>query len=595
MNIEDIIERGYFPKELPPPFNTRDYAKHISPILTDWHTIFENNTNRTSATFVLTQSVGENPTDFNKRKKAHERNFIARYNTSAEASYSISKGRFSRRFLGIPNPNHFSLLSEKIVDLWIEFEKAFALSEYSRSYPVPEASKINRSVSTISRSVLVFRDHLLHASSNKRIQVKIDISKFYPTIYTHSIGWALLGKEKARTYFLKTKEERKALIAAGDVDAILYQNAENIDTALRACQRKQSVGIPIGPDTSHIISEAIACRLDSIIKERFADIDLKACRYYDDYYLFVSTNDEADKVLKGIQLILNTFELEINESKVSIKQFPFAIEDAFTTKLFMFEFKKGSPAISLRHYFSLIWEMAENDRKHSDTLFKYSLRVFERRTIQISKSDWKLFEELLFKTALMEPSVLDIVTRILLTYRSFIDAKSKEKLTELIKTILIEHTPINHNFEISWALWIAKTFGIEINEECADKVLETGDNIAILILLDLINNTTLVSGHPNVTVIESTLTADALFSDQWLLAYEGVKKGWLVSPSPNLLQNNDFFKLLEDRDIEFYDKDSQLSEFPVKPVISKTDSHPPYELTYEAMMMDIIGLPSNFI
>jgi hypothetical protein len=40
MTLKDIIEGGYFPKELSPPFNTVVIAKYISAILANWTTIY---------------------------------------------------------------------------------------------------------------------------------------------------------------------------------------------------------------------------------------------------------------------------------------------------------------------------------------------------------------------------------------------------------------------------------------------------------------------------------------------------------------------------------------------------------------------------
>ncbi len=558
MILSDIIKRGYFPKELPPPFNTILLANHIGAILPNWRTVVENNTDMSSVAFVLTQIAGELDADFKRRKKLHRESFISKYNSSKGCVFSISKGKLSRRFLQIPNPMHFALLSEKIVAKWGDFENVFALSLYSKSYPVPDTSPTKRSVSTFSKSVADFRTNRLQTSFGKIIEVSVDISKFYPTIYTHSIAWALLGKDKAKVYF-KQKDNLQTLIAAGDADAALYKSAEEIDTAIRSCQERQSIGIPIGPDTSHILAELVACRIDSILKAKFDSIGLKACRYYDDYYLYVSTRDEADKVLKGLQLILTDFQLEINESKVTIKEFPFAFEDEFTTTLLQFEFKKTNLVNSLKHYFSLIWGFVEKNSKRPDWVFKYSLRIFEFRTINIPRNSWKLFEDLLFKTALIEPSVLDIVARILLTYNSYLDAISKSKLKNLINSIINDHCPLNHNFEVAWALWIAKTFNIEIDENSANKIIDTKDSIANLILLDLINTTGLVQGHPHINILATELKDDILFSESWLLAYESVKKGWLAPANPNLLNENLFFKLLQDLDIEFYNPTSQLT------------------------------------
>lgn len=563
MTLKDLIERGYFPKELPPPFDTSDLSADIAATLASWTTVFENNTQINSGTFVLTQNPSETLQQFKDRKKAHRADFISKYNASKATVYSISKGKLSRRFLQIPNPKHFSILSEKIVSRWPDYEAVFRLSEYSQSYPIPETEIDKRSVSTFSKSVAEFRNSLLKTSIDKLIEVRVDISKFYPTIYTHSIAWALLGKDKAKHYF-KEKDNLDALIASGDTDAQLYKYAESVDIALRACQERQSIGIPIGPDTSHIIAEIVACRIDNILKTRLSSLDLKACRYYDDFYLYVSSKDEADKVLKSLQLILSEFQLEINEAKVKIREFPFAFEDEFTTTLHTFDLKKTNQTNSIKHYFSLIWAFAERNPKKTDWIFKYSLRIFEFSTIVIQKKSWKVFEDLLVKTALIEPAILDILTRIFITYKSYLDADSKEKLKRLINVTIKEHCPVRHNFEMAWALWIAKTFEIEIEEQSANNIIDTRDSISNLILLDLIKNTTLVNGHPRVSDIEAELKDDILMTENWLLAYEGVKKGWLTPAEANLLDNNLFFKILKDKNVEFYKQTKQLKTYKPK-------------------------------
>lgn len=560
MVLKDLIGRGYFPKELPPSFDTSDLANNSTSILSEWNTIFELNTNINSPNFPVAKLLGESKAQYKERKKKHRDDFISQYSSSRAAIYSISKGKLSRRFLQIPNPKHFSILSEKITSYWANYEAVFKLSDYSKSYPVVEIAADKRSVSTNSKNVADFKNSLLKASIDKLIEVRVDISKFYPTIYTHSVSWALLGKEKAKHYF-KQKDNIETLIAGGDADAALYKYAESVDNAIRACQERQSIGIPIGPDTSHIIAEIVACRIDSILKSKLSSIDLKACRYYDDYYIYVSSKDEADLVLKCLQLILSDFQLEINESKIKIREFPFAFEDEFTTILHTFDFKKTNQSNNIKHYFSLIWAFAEQNPKKTDWIFKYALKVFEFSAIVIQKNCWETFENLMIKTALIEPAILDILTRIFITYEIYISIDSKEKIKRLINAIIRSHCPVKHSFEISWALWIAKTFKIEIEEQSANSIIETRDSVSNLILLDLINNSTLVKGHPRISDIEAELKDDILMSENWLLAYEGVKKGWLTPAEMNLLDNNLFFKTLKDKDIEFYKTTKQLKTY----------------------------------
>ena len=371
-------------------------------------------------------------------------------------------------------------------------------------------------------------------------------------------------KVKQKEYFKKTRTEIDMLIEEGDTDAKLYKFSDELDTAIRACQDKQSVGIPIGPDTSHIVSEIIACRIDDEIKKKYSQIGVEVCRYYDDYYLFVSTQDEADLVVKGIQKILNEYQLEVNDKKVEIDEYPFAFENNWVTDLHRFEFSQTNLTNSIKHYFSIIWGIANKNRSRTDWIFKYSLKTFEFGTTKIPKNSWKVFENLLLKTALFQPAILDIVTRILLSYQHFIDVESKVKIKNLIESVIKSHSPVNHSFEITWALWLAKSFKISIKEEIANLVIETKDSTSILVLLCIAKVENLVQGTPNFTIIENELKDDILFSEFWLLAYEAVYKGWLTPAETNLIENNGFFKILKDKNIDFFNCSRQLPTFILK-------------------------------
>jgi hypothetical protein len=94
-----------------------------------------------------------------------------------------------------------------------------------------------------------------------------DTSRYYTTIYTHSISWALHGKSVA-----KERRHDKSLLG------------NQLDELVRATQDSQSVGIPIGPDTSLIISEIIGTAIDLELRERLsaANIKMQGHRYLDD-------------------------------------------------------------------------------------------------------------------------------------------------------------------------------------------------------------------------------------------------------------------------------------------------------------------------
>ena len=125
-----------------------------------------------------------------------------------------------------------------------------------------------------------------------------DITRFYHSIYTHSIAWSLHGKGVAK---------------ANRSDISLLGN--RIDTLVRNAQDGQTIGIPVGPDTSRIIAEVIGAGIDAII----ADIDGPRrgdlIRFVDDITGGANTIEEADHLVSTFRRAAHAYELELNDSK----------------------------------------------------------------------------------------------------------------------------------------------------------------------------------------------------------------------------------------------------------------------------------------
>jgi len=556
MDIKTLIGKGFFPKELPPPFQTNQYGNEANNILNSWQQIFTTNTDVKNTNIGLTKLETESSNQFKSRKKEKANKFIKRYRSSKCALFSIAKGKFGRRPLQIPNPKNFLTLSEKIIKYWQELNSIYQMSSYSQSYPIELDAK--RAVRTKSKSVSEFRNTLVVESYDCLFETKVDISKFYPTIYTHSIAWGLLGFDKGKKYFLKKEElsnqDWKALTLT-DNNAKFYQIADEIDMHLRNCQDRQSIGIPIGPDTSHILAEIIACRIDKIL-ETESNIELKALRFYDDYSIFTKNKSDAEKVLKYLQKILNKFQLEINESKIKLLEYPIPFDNDWVIQLNQFDFTTNQKN-SLRNYFSLVFEFANKNPNKSGWIIQYSLRAFEWGEVRISKKNWEFFESILLKVALSEPSALKEVVKIFITYQAYFHTESKKKIKNVIEQLIDTHLEINHHFEVAWSLWFSRTFNIQINQDLVDRIIESDDTISKLIILDLYSSGIISS--VDIIKIKDLCIDRSLFDDNWLLAYEAVKKGWINPHDSMLLDKHEFFKLLKDKGIEFYDPNKQIT------------------------------------
>ena len=120
---------------------------------------------------------------------------------------------------------------------------------------------------------------------------------------------------------------------------------------------------------------------------------------------------------------------------------------------------------------------------------------------------------------------------------------------------------MGHSYEISWALWLAKTFGIKLESSLAKCIFESYDVISILIALDLIDEG-LIDSSIDLSPIIEDLTEDSLFEEKWLLTYESIIQKWVVPINSNPLETNEYFNILREHEIKFYDK--TIKEKPLK-------------------------------
>jgi hypothetical protein len=69
---------------------------------------------------------------------------------------------------------------------------------------------------------------------HKSYVLNADISRFFYTIYTHSIPWAVIGKDKVKISILQKKRKKSKK----------PHWADQLDSALQACQSRETFGNP---------------------------------------------------------------------------------------------------------------------------------------------------------------------------------------------------------------------------------------------------------------------------------------------------------------------------------------------------------------
>lgn len=516
MDLFELLQRGYFPKELPPSFNTYKFALNAD------------------------KYIGVVRGDDNLKKKS-----------SAPAMYSIEKSDVSRRAIHIPNPLNYLILAGVIVKNQLEIENSIPDSSFSISKIYHSANLSDRCLVPRGLPIRLLKQEALKVAIAKRYEVKLDVANFYPSIYTHSIAWALLGRDKAKELWGIGAKARKAHSADRDVQ--LYELADAIDSSIRNCNENQTHGILIGPDVSFLVGELIMSRIDNNLKTK--NPQLKGFRFYDDYTMYVDTEEECDALYQQLQAELRYFGLEINESKYQKKKYPFSIQDDYQRDINSVKLSKESTnrGDDLLDFFDVMWKCAQFDSSRALTIFKYGLSVLINKHVKLDKNNKGLYEPLLYKTAVVEPSIIPQISRIL---DFSIEQPTKNLLADAVNSILKSHVPYAQDNEVAWALWLCKKYELKMDKDMVRNILKMDSTICTIILMDILHTHQLEllddeDVKREIKEIGSTWSAHSLYTDEWLLLYEASEQGWI--DNSKLICEDTFFKMLHDDGVRFYD------------------------------------------
>ncbi|HTF70880.1 MAG TPA: RNA-directed DNA polymerase [Edaphobacter sp.] len=334
-----------------------------------------------------------------------------------------------------------------------------------------------------------------------RYLLKTDIARFYPSIYTHSIPWALHGKTAARS------DKKYSLIG------------NRLDLWTRETQDKQTGGIPIGPDTSFLLGEIIATALDLELLKKLPQ--LRGIRSVDDYFLYFNSISDAENALAVLHGIARQFELEINDPKTEIIQLPDTLEPPWKSELRKLSIRpQGRPqATDLLSLFDRAFDHAK--LFPPDSVLTYVAR--QVLSASITEENWPLCEALLLKAALNEPTMLSVLVRIYDRFSSY--STDTGPLTETLQSICFYHAPLQQGNEVAWALYLADKMNITISRTVGDKIARVDDDVVALVALDLMEQGRL--NTTNINLWKSFANATNLYEHHWLLAYEAHMHGWL--------------------------------------------------------------------
>ncbi|MBA3882317.1 MAG: RNA-directed DNA polymerase [Chthoniobacterales bacterium] len=428
VTIEGILGRGYFPPELPPPFSTRSFASLIAA--------------------TKTASL---PQEFTQ-KKNQWCDFVA---------YSLSRPGSLRRRLALLNPVAYYRLAKFVVDHQAELIKRATASHLSLAKP---AAGIARQLKRSKRFDAVPLERAM-VRMGERFLLTADVSRFYPSIYTHAIDWAISSKARAKRQ-LKSKGKKPTVGAT-------------LDKLVQSCQSGQTRGIPIGPAVSMLLSELLLTKVDARLKARKIT---HGFRYADDYELTFNERAQAERALAALEDALAEFELELNPAKTNINELPQELDNRGIQELRRFEFRTQYQAqrSDLMHFFTRAFAL--HKEFPDKAILRYAVSRLSPATTTGANAE--LLQRLILQAVSYESGVWPMAIDQLVELHRTHPLLSVADVGLTIHSMIRNYAHLNHSSEVAWSLWAGLVFAIRLTAAAVKSVVSMLDDCCCLLLFD---------------------------------------------------------------------------------------------------------------
>ncbi|WP_128406402.1 RNA-directed DNA polymerase [Rhizobium leguminosarum] len=469
---ELFVKVGILPENIPPVFTTKNLWQHFAALGTSY-------------------GIG---------KKAE----------GEHALYNASKRGGQRRVFGMPHPAFIrdaGLFYEKH---WESLAPLLLKSPGSASTPTLTASGIRHVRITPHSDLPQIR---LRAFSRYKFCLVTDVARFYPSVYTHSLPWAISGKQQAKA---ATKPGATAVLG------------DKLDYILRNSQSRQTIGIPVGPDVSKVAAELLMVAVDENFLDRYAGTNPPAyVRHVDDYWIAGNTREECEKHLQNLRLALRGFELDINESKTKIvstrlvfaDNWPFEFDRELIDSLRVGVDRRKNETLSILS--KIIEETSESG---DDGIIRHAIRVLDEE--KLWGSNWELLEHFLAQCAVQFPHSFDYVARVIAWRSRLWFSTVDQKLWQDVALLTIDQNAvIGRDSEVVWALWLLKELKVSIPRKTSDSILLNSGPLPLALLAHMSANK-LTADKRLKTKLRAKVPGNPIAGSFWPLTLELVHLGY---------------------------------------------------------------------
>lgn len=467
--LDDYLRKGYFPENLPPSFGSAVIADYFAK---------------------------SPPPDYlSDAKKAVQ-----------SASYNASKRGMTRRSFSVVHPVTGYDLAKFAEDHGAAIWDRMNASPFSLSVP-EEKDGSDRALDISSHSEL--ERVRLERLSRFRFVAKTDVSRFYHSIYTHSIPWAFHSKSEAKA----DRDPKSKKLPFNRLDQIL-----------RCGQDGQTIGIPVGPDVSRIVAEGVFSAIDAEFQARCKVTDCDVIRHVDDIWIGANSHADAEDALWRYREAIRSFELDINESKTHIYAEDFRFADSWPTDVSeKIDFALDSDKrVEERLRTALEYAFYLTASGSDDGVAKFVIRYLDQEGCMASH--WDTVEPYLKRSAVHFGHSVDYVARIVVWKKLAGGGLDEAKWGVILQSVLARHGRLGNDSEVCWALYACEKLEVKIPDSTAAEIIENCGSLAITAILNLADLG--LTGKGAFAVAETVIATEDASGSFWPVFLEWHSRKW---------------------------------------------------------------------
>ena len=336
----------------------------------------------------------------------------------------------------------------------------------------------------------------IQAMIGARFLVRADISTCFPSMYTHSIPWALHGRN----------------IAKGNHSILLAGNL--LDKVTQNVRDGQTNGLLIGPHTSNVLSEIILTSVDEAMIKK----GCRSVRHIDDYVHYTATHSDAEDFIRELSVQLREFELVLNERKTKILPMPIPLEEDWVRELHLLALPdtNGIRFSAVRSFMDSALKIAQ--REANSAVLSYAIKMVPDNLNLRAK---RLFMQYVVNLAVLYPYLAPLLDEHIFGKHSYSGMETVVvKFVEQLLSIGIKRL---YPDAIAHGLYYAIKHDLSLNMgNIEDAIIDIDDCLTLVLLLEYAKRNSMISLEDKIRVRADKLKGgEPRDKDRyWLLIYQ---------------------------------------------------------------------------